>query len=94
MFKIYLQLSIPISIQNVAEFGETKENVLTALTSIWKTLSSIDQHTVILTWHPKVEDTLRPLRASDFLSTRQSMIDTLNFYKWDGLQRIQRHDSD
>ena len=82
VFKTYLQLSIFISIQNVAEFGETEEKLLTALTSIWKTLTSIDQHTVIFSWHPKVEDTLRSLRSSDFLSPppslpkRQLTIDT------------------
>ena len=66
VFKTYLELSIPISIQAVTEFGETEEKVLAALTSIWRTLTSIDQHTVILSWHPKVEDTLRPLRSVDF----------------------------
>ena len=68
VFKTYLQLSISISIQNATEFGETEEKLLTALTSIWKTLASIDQHTVILSWHPKIEDTLRPLRVVDFTS--------------------------
>ena len=42
MFKTYLQLSIPISNQNVTEFGETETKYVVALTSIWKTLSSID----------------------------------------------------
>ena len=93
VFKTYLQLSIPISIPNVTEFRETEENLLIALTSIWKTLASIDHHRVILSWHRKVEDILRPLRATDFMSTpppppkkRQSTIDTLKYYKWDDLQ--------
>ena len=42
VFKTYLHLSILISIQNVTEFGETETKLLVALTSIWKTLSSID----------------------------------------------------
>ena len=66
-FKTYLQVSIPISIQNVTEFGDTEVKILTALTSIWKILASIDQHTVILSWNPKIENTLRPLRAVDFM---------------------------
>ena len=53
VFKTYLHLSIPISIQNVVEFGETEKTLFTALTSIWKKLASIDQHTVILSWHPR-----------------------------------------
>ena len=68
VFITYLQFSIPIFIQNVTEFGETETKLLVAFTSIWKTLSSIDQHTVILSWHSKVEDILRPLRTSDFVS--------------------------
>ena len=32
VFKTYLQLSIPISIQNVTKLGETEEKLLTALT--------------------------------------------------------------
>ena len=99
VFKTYLQLSIPISIQNVTEFGETEDKLLVALTSIWKTLASIDQHTVILSWYPKIEDTLRSLRAVDFPSAppppkkRHSTIDILKCYKWDGLQQIQRYAS-
>ena len=42
VFKTYLELSIPITIQAVTEFGETEEKLLAALTSIWKTLTSID----------------------------------------------------
>ena len=42
VFKTYLQLSILISIQNESKFGETETKLLVALTSIWKTLSSID----------------------------------------------------
>ena len=68
VFKTNVQLSILISIQNVSEFGETEKKLLATLTSIWKTLTSIDQHTVILSWQPKVEDILRPLRTSDFMS--------------------------
>ena len=68
VFITYLQFSIPIFIQNVTKFGETETKLLVAFTSIWKTLSSIDQHTVILSWHSKVEDILRPLRTSDFVS--------------------------
>ena len=48
VFKTYLHLLIPISIQNVSEFGETETKLLVALTSIWKTLSSIDQYIFIL----------------------------------------------
>ena len=68
VFKSYLQLSIHISIQNLSEFGETETKLLAALTSIWETLSSIDQYTVILSWYPKVEDILCPLRTSEFMS--------------------------
>ena len=48
VFKTYLQLSIPISIQNLSGFGDIETKLLAALISIWKTLSSIDHHTVIL----------------------------------------------
>ena len=44
VFKSHLQLSIPVFVQNVIEFGETEIKLLAALTSIWKTLSSIDQY--------------------------------------------------
>ena len=68
VFKTYLQLSILIFIQNLTDFGETETKLLATLTSIWKSLSSIDQHTVIFSWHPKVEDSLRPLKTSDSMS--------------------------
>ena len=93
VFTTYLQLSIPISIQNVSEFEEIETKLLTALASIWKTLSSIDQHTVILSWSPKIEDicVFSGLRNSCQNPLKSQLtIDTLNYNKWDGLQRIQR----
>ena len=48
VFKTYLHLSITIFIQNVFEYGETETKLLAALASIYKALSSIYQHTVIL----------------------------------------------
>ena len=66
VFKIYFLLSNLISLQNVSESGETETKFLAALTSIWKTVSFINQHAVIQLWHPKVEDILRPLQTSDF----------------------------
>ena len=68
VFRTNLQLLISISIQSITEFGERETKLLAALTSIWKILSSIDHHTFILSWQYKVEDILRPLRTSDFMS--------------------------
>ena len=67
LLKTYLQLSIPIFIQKVNASGETETKDLEALTSIQKILKTIDQHTVILAWHPKLEDTLSPLKTVDFV---------------------------
>ena len=52
VFKIYLKLSLPISIQQVNEFTLTGTSCFEALMSIWKILTSIDRHTVILAWYP------------------------------------------
>ena len=48
VFKLYLQLSLPILIQLVNEFGPKETKVLEALTVIWKILTAIDQYIVIL----------------------------------------------
>ena len=65
VFKTYLQLSLPIAIQQVTEYGATETRTLEAITEIWKALVSINRHNVILAWHLKTEDTLRPLTSTD-----------------------------
>ena len=52
VFKVYLKLSLPISIQQVNEFTLTGTSWFEALMSIWEILTSIDRHTVILAWYP------------------------------------------
>ena len=39
------------------------------MTSIWKVLTTIDQYTVIQTWHPKIDNVLRPLNTIDLAKT-------------------------
>ena len=58
-------MSIPISIQQVIEFGSIEEKLLEVVTSIQKSLSKIDNKKVILAWHPKVENVLRPMKSVD-----------------------------
>ena len=73
MFATYLKLSIPISIQQVIEFGSIEAKLLEVVTSIQKSLSKIDNKKVILAWHPKVENVLRPMKSVDltkFLSNK------------------------
>ena len=65
MFTTYLKLSIPILIKQFTEFESIEETLLEALTCIWKILSEIDNKTIILAWHPKVENVLRPMRSAD-----------------------------
>ena len=45
-FKTYLQLSLPIAIQQVTEYRATETRTLEALTEIWKTLTSVNIHNV------------------------------------------------
>ena len=52
-------------IQQVSEFGSTEVKLLEVVTSIWKKISEIDNKTVILAWHPKVENVLRSMRSVD-----------------------------
>ena len=65
VFATYLKLSIPISIQQVIEFGSIEAKLLEVVTSIQKSLSKIDNKKVILAWHPKVENVLRPMKSVD-----------------------------
>ena len=37
-FKTYLQLSLPIAIQHVTEYGATETKTLEVITEIWKVL--------------------------------------------------------
>ena len=46
-FKIYLQLSLPIAIQQVTE-NEAIKKTLEALTEIWKVFVSVNRHNIIL----------------------------------------------
>lgn len=41
--------------------------MLEALTSIWKILTSIDHHIVIVAWLPKVKDVLLPIDINNFM---------------------------
>ena len=65
VFKTYLQLSLPITIQQANEYGTTETKKLEKITTIWRVLTSIDSKYVILTCHPKVEETLCPLKFID-----------------------------
>ena len=60
-----MKLSVPISVQHVTKFGSIEVKLLEAVTSIWKTLSEINNKTLILVWYPKVENGLRPIRSVD-----------------------------
>ena len=68
-FKTYLQLSLPITMQQVTEYGATEIKQLEAITEIWKVLLSVNRHNVILSWHLKTEDTLKPLTSIDCTKT-------------------------
>ena len=65
LFKTYLQLFLPIAIQQVTEYGAPETKTLEAITEIWKVLLSINRHNVILSWHLKAEDTLIPLKSME-----------------------------
>ena len=69
VFKTYVKLTLPISIQQAMEFGATEQVVLDAVTKIWKSLSELDTATFILSWHPQVENTVRPLTNGDLAKT-------------------------
>ena len=68
-FKTYLQLSLPIAIQHITEYGATEAKKLDTITEIWKVLLLVHRHNVILSWHLKTEDTLKPLTSMDCTKT-------------------------
>ena len=65
IFKIYLQLLLHISIQQINEYGATETKTLEAITTIWRVLIPIDSKSVILAWRQKVQEILRPLKSMD-----------------------------
>ena len=69
VFKTYLQLSLPIAIQQINEYGATEIKTQESITVIWKVLTSIDSKSVILAWYPKVEEILCPLKTLDYVKT-------------------------
>ena len=68
-FKTYLQLSLPITMQQLTKYGATETKQLEAITEIWKVLLSANRHNVILFWYLKMEDTLKPLTSIDCTKT-------------------------
>ena len=68
-FKTYLQVSLPIDIQYVIEYGATETKTLEVLTEIWKEILSVNRYSVILSWYLKTEYTLRPLTSIDCTET-------------------------
>ena len=51
VFKTYMQLSLPIAIQQVTEYRVIETNILEAITKIRKELLSVNRHNVIPFWY-------------------------------------------
>ena len=51
VFKTYMQLSLPIAIQQVTEYRVIETNILGAITKIRKELLSVNRHNVIPFWY-------------------------------------------
>lgn len=96
-YKIYLQLSLPIAIQQINEYEATETKTPEAITAIQRVLTSSDSRSIILAWQLKVEETIHPLKFMDCIKTltkRPSTISTSNYFRWGSLPQIQLFDSD
>ena len=65
--------------------------MLEGFTEIWKIITDIDNNTFVLSWYPKVEKSLRPLKSIDLVKVifrKAIMVSILKYYKGDGTLQI------